>query len=144
MDTKPIQAHIHIPFNNLLSSTMYIGFPVSYKTTAEILGFPYNGDEIDEYYTVIIKQIDDYLAKYDLKLHHYDKNVYILGYSVKDFWIGTDKFVQVDDALVVILTYKKKLMDALASAGANLTEFDIERMEDEPNRVKNPQPYVLT
>jgi hypothetical protein len=35
-------------------------------------------------------------------------------------------------------------MDALAAAGANLTEFDVESMEDEPKRVKNPQPYVLT
>lgn len=123
---------------------MYIGFPVSYKTTAEILGFPYNDDEIDEFYTIIIKQVDEHLAKYDLKLHHYDKNVFILGYAIKEFWIGTDKFVQVDDALVVILNYKKKLMDALAAANANLTEFDIEIMEDEPKRVKNPQPYVLT
>jgi hypothetical protein len=123
---------------------MYIGFPVSYKTTAEILGFPYNGDEVDEYYTTIIKQIDDHLAKYDLKLHHYDKNVYILGYAVEDLWIRADKFVQVDDALVIILNYKKKVMDALKAAGANLTEFDIEIMEDEPKRVYNPQPYVLT
>ena len=88
--------------------------------------------------------MDEHLAKYDLKLHHYDKNVFILGYAIKEFWIGTDKFVQVDDALVVILNYKKKLMDALAAANANLTEFDIEIMEDEPKRVKNPQPYVLT
>ena len=123
---------------------MYIGFPVSYKTTAEILGFPYNGAEVDEYYTMIIKQIDAHLAKYDMKLHYYDKNVFILGYAFKEFWIGSDTFVQVDDALVVILKYKKKLMDALAAAGANLTEFDIEIMEDEPKRVKNPQPYVLT
>ena len=123
---------------------MYIGFPVSYKTTAEILGFPYNDDEIDEFYTVIIKQVDEHLAKYDLKLHHYDKNVFILGYAVQEFSIRSDKFVQVDDALVVILNYKKKLMDALNAAGANLAEFDIERMEDEPKRVKNPQPYILT
>ena len=71
-------------------------------------------------------------------------NVYILGYNIKEFWIGTDKFIQVDDALILILKYKKKLMDTLALAGANLTEFDIEIMEDEPMRVKNPQPYVLT
>jgi len=123
---------------------MYIGFPVSYKTTATILGFPYDGDEMDEHFITIIKQVDEHLAKYDLKLHRYDKNVCILGYYVQEFWVCTDKFVQVDDALVVILNYKKKLMDALAAAGANLTEFDIEIMEDEPKRVKNPQPYVLT
>ena len=123
---------------------MYIGFPVSYKTTAMILGFPYDGDEMDEHYMTIITQVDTHLAKYDLKLHHYNKNVCILGYAVDDFWVGTDKFVQVDDALLIILNYKKKLMDSLAAAGANLTEFDIEIMEDEPKRVKNPQPYVLT
>ena len=123
---------------------MYVGFPVSYKTTATILGFPYNEDEIDEYSTIVNKQVDDYLSEYGLKLHYYDKNVYILGYNIKEFWIGTDKFIQVDDALILILKYKKKLMDTLALAGANLTEFDIEIMEDEPMRVKNPQPYVLT
>ena len=123
---------------------MYIGFPVSYKTTATILGFPYNDDEIDEYYTNLKKQVDEYLANYGIKLHYYDKNVHILGYNIKEFWIGTDQFIQVDDALVLILKYKKKVMDTLAAAGANLTEFDIEIMEDEPKRVKNPQPYVLT
>jgi len=121
---------------------MYIGFPVSYKTTAEILNFPY--DEMDEYYTIISKQIDEHLAKYHLKLHHYDKNVYILGYKVADFSICADNYVQVDEAFIVILNYKKKVMDELAAAGADLTEFDIEIMEDEPKRVKNPQPYVLT
>ena len=123
---------------------MYIGFPVSYKTTATILSIPYTDDEIDEYYTTIIKHIDDHLAKYDLKLHHYDKNVYILGYKINNFSICADKEVPVDDAIIVMLNYKKKVMDALAAAGANLTEFDIEIMEDEPKRVKNPQPYVLT
>lgn len=123
---------------------MYIGFPVSYKTTATILGFKYTDDEIDEYYTIIKKQVDTHLANYGLKLHYYDKNVYILGYNIKEFWICTEKFVQVDDALILILKYKKKVMDALANAGANLTEFDIELMEDEPKRVYNPQPYVLT
>ena len=123
---------------------MYVGFPVSYKTTATILGFPYNEDEIDEYSTIVKKQVDDYLSEYGLKLHYYDKNVYILGYNIKEFWIGADKFIQVDDALILILKYKKKLMDTLAMLGANLTEFDIEIMEDEPMRIKNPQPYVLT
>ena len=129
---------------SFLPTTMYIGFPVSYKTTATILGFPYTDDENDEHFTMINKQVDEHLAKYGLKLHYYDKNVYILGYAVKDFWIGNDKFIQVDDALILILKYKKKLMDTLAMLGANLTEFDIELMEDEPKRVYNPQPYVLT
>jgi hypothetical protein len=34
--------------------------------------------------------------------------------------------------------------EGLAAAGANLSEFDIEIMEDEPLRVYNPQPYVIT
>lgn len=123
---------------------MYIGFPVSYKTTAMILGFPYSEDEIDEYSTNVNKQVDDYLSEYGLKLHYYDKNVYILGYNIKEFWIGADKFIQVDDALILILKYKKKLMDTLAMLGANLSDFDIEIMEDSPKRVKNPQPYVLS
>jgi hypothetical protein len=72
----------------------------------------------------------------------YDKNVFILGLVVNHFHAG-HKPTFVNDALEVILSYKKRVTDALVKAAADLTEFDIEIMEDEPQRVYNPQPYLI-
>jgi hypothetical protein len=72
------------------------------------------------------------------------KNVWILGMSVKELMLTNDNYVQVSDALEIIMYYKRKVMDSLKQVGADLSEFDIEIMEGEPIRVTNPLPYVIT
>ena len=118
---------------------LYVGYPISFETACKIF---------DEPYVVRFEKIDDILqkrlAEHGLTLSHYDKNVWILGMSVKELMLTNDNYMQVSDALEIIMYYKRKVMDSLKEAGANLAEFDIEIMEGEPIRVTNPSPYVIT
>ena len=114
---------------------MYVGYPISFHTACAI--FHLSPD------TMTIKGLDHYLSHYGLNFMFYDKNVFILGLVVNDFHAG-HKPTFINDALEVILSYKKQLTNALTAAAADLTEFDIEIMEDEPQRVYNPQPYLIT
>ena len=117
---------------------LYIGYPISFATACAIFGFD-SMDPMEEE-----RIVNTHLLKYALKMYHYDKNVYILGMVVEEIHVHKDKYVSVDDTLALILQYKKKVSESLAAAGANLAEFDIEIMEDEPQRVYNPQPYAIT
>ena len=84
-----------------------------------------------------------HLSIYDLNLYFYDKNVYILGMAIHELHATNDTHFTVNDATELMIVYKHKVTQALKSAGANLSEFDIEVMEGTSTRVKNPLPYAI-
>lgn len=118
---------------------VYIGYPISFETACALFGIVYSQD-----YDKLNTALDAHLEKYGLKLYFYDKGVFILGMVIKELWVGNDKYVPVNDALELMVLYKKQVIESLSAAGADLTEFNIEIMEGEPIRVYNPQPYAIS
>jgi len=119
---------------------MYIGYPISLKTAFTMFGYRQPMEDAQPRYNVLRQ----HLAKHDLDLYFYDKNVYILGMRVNEFHAYNDIHYSVLDAIEVMIAYKHKVTAALKAADANMTEFTIEVMEGEPTKVMNPQPYVIT
>jgi hypothetical protein len=119
---------------------MYIGYAISMMTAFNMFGYRQSVEDSWVRYNAL----RDHLAKYDLDIYFYDKNVYILGKQVNDFSATSDNHYTVSDAIEVIIAYKHKVAQNLKAAGAKLEEFDIEVMEGEPTKVQNPQPYVIT
>jgi len=119
---------------------MYIGYAISLKTAFTMFGYRQPMEDAQPRYNVMRQ----HLAKHDLDLYFYDKNVYILGMQVNEFHAANDTHYSVSDAFELMIVYKHKVIAALKAAGANLSEFDIEVMEGEPTKVQNPQPYVIT
>jgi hypothetical protein len=113
---------------------MYVGYPISIETACTI--FHISPEAGNAFF------LNSFVSNYGLEFRFYDKNVYILGLCVNDFHAGR-KPTFVNDSFEIILSYKKRVMDALTKAAADLTEFDIEIMEDEPQRVYNPKPYLI-
>ena len=112
---------------------LYVGYPISYETACELFGM-----------SAETTNIQNTIQTFGLKLYLVDKGQYILGLAVEqvaDLW---DSFVSVDDALICILQQKKKVVQLLQDAGVDLSDFLLERMEGEPLRVHNPQPYLIT
>ena len=119
---------------------LYIGYPVSFETACKILNEPYVVR-----FEKINNIIETRLAEYGLNLYYYDKNVCILGVVVKELMIKSDyNYMQINDAFEIIKYYKEKVISSLKNMNADLSEFDIEIIEEEPKRVHNPEPYVLT
>ena len=125
---------------SICNNKMYIGYAISMMTAFNMFGYSQSVEDSWVRYNLL----RDHLAKYDLDIYFYDKNVYILGMRVDEFSAVNDTHYTVNDAFEVMIAYKHKVTAALKAAGAKLEEFDIEVMEGEPTRVQNPQPYVIT
>jgi len=118
---------------------LYIGYPVSYKTACEILNFKYDGEDYQLY-----NKMKVHLAKHNLTLDYYDKGIYILGMYINELCVRYDNYSNANQAIDIIIYYKKKVIDSFKAVNADLSEFDIMIMEEEPKRVHNPEPYILT
>ena len=125
---------------SICNNKMYIGYAINMMTAFNMFGYSQSVEDSWVRYNLL----RDHLAKYDLDIYFYDKNVYILGMRVDEFSAVNDTHYTVNDAFEVMIAYKHKVTAALKAAGAKLEEFDIEVMEGEPTRVQNPQPYVIT
>ena len=119
---------------------MYIGYPISLGTAFTMFGYQHPIEDAQPRYNLLRQ----HLAKHNLDLYFYDKNVYILGMLVNEFSACNDTHYSVSDAFELMIVYKHKVTQNLKAAGANLAEFNIEVMEGEPTKVQNPQPYVIT
>ena len=135
--------------------TVYFGLPVSCKEAIRIIGLNLElliiqlknkykniGDYIDPY---IIEGINDYFNQQFLKIKIFgtDKGQYIIGYElteVSDVW---NKFINMDEFIILILKLKKQFYDEMQVLNADLTEVTLEHMEGEPEIVKNPVPYII-
>ena len=96
----------------------------------------------------LIISINKYFKTYfiEIKIFTTDKGQCIIGYEVEeptDLW---NKFINVDDFIVLILNLKKKFAKEMELLNANLSEVTLEYMEgnkETPEKVKNPIPYVI-
>lgn len=114
---------------------LYVGYPVSYLTACKMFSVPKGG---------LVKDLEAVIGKAGLKLSWIDKNLCILGLAVDAVARLGDIFVSVDDALILILQKKKEVTQRLKDAGVDLSEVWIEKMEDEPELVFNPPPYLIS
>jgi hypothetical protein len=119
-----------------IEMVLYVGYPVTYETACGLLKIPIN-DTSEDSLLVAVKNVG-------LQLHSTDKGQNILGLEVdgvSDLWTT---FVSVDEAMIRILQTKKKLKDLINKANIDLSDFMLEKMEGEPERVYNPEPYLIS
>jgi hypothetical protein len=114
---------------------LYVGYPINYATACDLF-------RIREDATV--NDVHRIIEQYDLKLFTTDKGQCILGLSIDEVGDLWDTFVPVDDALILILKAKAAFKQRIKAAGVDISEFDLERMECEPLRVKNPEPFLIS
>lgn len=109
---------------------LYVGYPITYETACELFN--------------VSKDVVSVIEKTGLNFYTIDKGLCILGLEVVEVGDVWSTFVSVDEALVFILKYKMKVCELLKKAGIDLSDFMIQHMEGEPERVYNPQPCLIT
>ena len=112
-----------------------VGYPVSYETACQLFGA-----EQDNYGRILTSIVE----KTGLKFIDVDKNLCIIGLEIKEVANLWQTYTSVDDSIGIIMSYKKKFVELIQNSGIDVSEFNIERMEEEPIRVKNPPPYLIT
>ena len=114
---------------------LIVGYPVSYETACEL----FNVDK-DDYGRIL----DSAVKATSLQFHRVDKNLCILGIEIKEVANLWSTFTSVDESIGMIMKYKIKFVELVEKAGLDISELQIERMEEEPVLVKNPPPYLIT
>ena len=114
---------------------LHIGYPVTFETAKSLFPWAKNIDPIE---------FEMILPTHNIGLWGVDKGLYILGLEIPELSDLWDNFVQVEDALILILQAKQTLVTALKTAHADLSEFDLTPMEGQPQRVHNPEPYLIS
>ena len=109
-----------------------IGYPITKATAYKIFNQP---DPVN---------IEVYIRSKRLRLYEIDKGLCVLGLAVKALHNYAPDYMSVDDTIITILNYKKKVVRRLQAANADLSDFDLEVMESEPIHVKNPSPMAMT
>jgi hypothetical protein len=114
---------------------LVIGYPVNYETVCKF--FNVSSEE-----GINVEKLTK--EKSELELFSTDKGQFILGLEVKessDLWY---KFTSVDDTLILILQKKKLVKELFEKAKIDLSDFMLEKMEGEPERVHNPPLFLIT
>jgi len=114
---------------------LVIGYPVNYETVCKF--FNVSSEE-----GINIEKLTK--EKSELDFFSTDKGQYILGLEVKessDLW---DNFTSVDDTIILILQKKKLVKELFEKAKIDLSDFMLEKMEGEPERVHNPPLFLIT
>ena len=114
---------------------LYVGYPVSYTTACKLFSISEGGT---------VEDLKSVISKAGLNLFWIDKNLNILGVEVSEVARVGEKFVSVDDALILILQKKKEVTKALKDAGVDLSELWIEKMEEAPELAFNPPPFLIS
>jgi hypothetical protein len=120
----------------LLEMVLYVGYPITYETGCGLFKIPIDPDSDDS--------LIEAVKNAGLQLHSTDKGQNILGLEVTgvdDLWTT---FVSVDEAMIRILQTKKNLSDLIVKGNIDLSDFLLEKMEGEPERVYNPEPYLIS
>jgi hypothetical protein len=114
---------------------LFVGYPISYETACGFLGLHADVDKAT---------FEKLYEATKLDLHYVDKGQYILGLHI-DTGDLFDIFFSVDDSIVQILEKKKKVLELIAKAGIDLSDFMLQPIGDEAiRRVFNPQPYLIS
>jgi hypothetical protein len=135
--------------------TVYFGLPVRYDEAIRIFGLNLETimnyikthyEHTGTYYNpFIIEYLNMHLkdASVNIKIFNTDKGQYIIGYELKEVSDLWNKFINMDEFIILILKLKKQFYDEMQILNADLAEVTLEHMEGEPEIVKNPVPYII-
>ena len=78
-----------------------------------------------------------------IQIFYLDKGQCVFGFKIdepSDVW---NKFINVDQFVIKLLNLKMLFQIEIEKLNGDLSEVTLERMEGEPEIIKNPIPYIL-
>lgn len=119
---------------------LYVGFGITGEMALTLFGLV-NDNRSD---TEKFKFIDKELASVGLVLVHIRKGICILGLEVKQIHIHADDYLSVDDGIRCILDAKKKVTAGIKKLQLDMSDIEIQKMEEDPIHVSHPEPYLIS
>jgi hypothetical protein len=94
---------------------------------------------------VLVDYLNFYLDNNNvkIKLLSTDKGQYIIGYEITEISVFKYEFINSDQFILKLNNLKLQFMEEMEYINANLTTVTLEHLEDVPEIVNNPIPYVI-
>ena len=118
---------------------LYVGFGITGDMALKLFDVDDLRSDTEKF-----KFIDKKLASVGLVLVHIRKGVCILGSEVEQIHIHAAEYLSVDDGLRCILDAKKKVTTGIEKLQLDMSDFEIQKMEEDPIRVSRPEPYLIS
>lgn len=81
--------------------------------------------------------------KMTMKTHYTDKGQCIIGYELANISGFQRKFVNVSDFITILESFRTTFTREIEKYKENFREVVLEHMEDEPETVSFPEPYII-
>uniref|UniRef100_A0A6C0JJS2 Uncharacterized protein n=1 Tax=viral metagenome TaxID=1070528 RepID=A0A6C0JJS2_9ZZZZ len=137
---------------------VYFGFPVSCEEAFRLFGQDFEGPaqtimeqrnyRRDSWFigSHLVPLLNKYLAnnQSDLRLFETDKGACVIGYKIMELCGSTDNYIEVNNLLGVLITLKQRFDTEMRALSVDLSYIVLQRVEEEPETVHNPKPFVIT
>jgi hypothetical protein len=121
---------------------LYFGIPLTIKEAFRLFDIEYN-DSSKNYYESYDK-LNDFFKNNQMKmrLHYLDKGQCVLGYHFTLSPLNRI-FYNVNDVIIKLTDYKVLYFTEIEPYKKNFEIVTLEHLEDKPEKVQSPQPYVI-
>jgi len=121
---------------------IYFGLPVRVEEAYRLFDLDY--DEPGDVYNQV-KNINQFFQGENMKmsLHTLNKGMYVLGYVLDGLTPWDKKYYNVNYLIIKLTEYKTLYFVESAPYKENFEQVTLEHMEDEPEKVESPQPYII-
>jgi len=135
---------------------LYFGLPVTCAEALRLFGLDF---EDIKYETMQKNKLTenmymdcyfvDYLTSFfkrqqmDMRIFYTDKGQCIVGYEIKEVSVFQKNFINVDHFLIQLASLKSLFSTETEKWRSNFREVVLEHLEDEPETVEFPEPYII-
>jgi hypothetical protein len=136
--------------------SLYLGLPVTCKEAFRLFSLNFEDIKCDimkKYKLTENMYMDCYFIDYlnlffkneriVIKIFYTDKGQCIIGYEIEEVSIFQKKFISVDEFFIKISDLKKLFHTETNKYKENFSEVELEHMEDDPEIVSFPNPYII-
>jgi hypothetical protein len=135
---------------------VYFGIPLRFEEAFRLfnLNFEEERNKIMKKYNLTLNMyMDYYFIEYlnnffksisiDIRIFYIDKGQSIIGYEIEEVSIFNKKYANVDTIIILLRNLKKKFKNEIENYEENFEEVILEHLEDDPEIVKYPDPYII-
>jgi len=135
---------------------LYFGLPVTFQEAFRLFGLDIEEAkcEIMEKYKMnrtvfmdchFLDRLNRFFESKEMvmRVFYTDKGQAIIGYEIKEISVFQNKFTNVSKFMTILTTLKTRFSEETDAWRANFAEVTLEHMEDEPETVSEPEPYII-
>ena len=123
---------------------LYFGIPVRLEEAIRILKLEDVTPDICDGEYRALTAANEYLEPIsEIQIHYLDKGLCVFGFKIEETGDVWNRYINVDELIQQLTTLKTQFKEEMEHMEVDLSEVTLAHMEEEPEIVNNPLPYVI-